>query len=117
MSFNKLLLIAMIINLCLNEEKQPPKYVEELRCGKDVPKKETDCTKYGTGSGMLCCWVAKDENDKDGKCYLISETVADNAGIDGKKFFTTSQIYFSCGNKSFYLNYNIIMILLILLSL
>ena len=66
---------------------------------------------------MLCCWVATDENDKNGKCYLVSETLADNAGIDGKKSFTTSQKYFSCGNKSYYLNYNIIMILLILLSL
>ena len=117
MSFNKLILFAMIINLCLNEEKQPPSIVEELICGKDSPKKEEDCTKYGTGSGMLCCWVATDENDKNGKCYLVSETLADNAGIDGKKSFTTSQKYFSCGNKSYYLNYNIIMILLILLSL
>ena len=117
MSFNKIFLFVMIINLCLNDDKQPPSYVGELICGKDKPKKETDCTKYGTGSGMLCCWIATDENDKNGKCYLISESAANDAGIDGKKTFTTSQLYFSCGNKSFYLNYNIIMILFILLSL
>ena len=117
MTLNKIILIAMIINLCLNEEKQPPSVVDDLICGKDNPKKDTDCTKYGTGSGMLCCWVAENENDKNGKCYLVSETLADNAGIDGKQSFPTAKKYFSCGNKSYYLNYNIIMILLILLSL
>ena len=103
MSFNKLLLIIMIIDIYLNEEKQAPNYVDELKCGKDKPKKEKDCQIMELEAE---CQVAIDENDKDGKCYLISESATDNAGIDGKKSFTTSQKYLSCGNKSFYLNYN-----------
>ena len=78
MSFNKLFLIAMIINLCLNEEKQPPSIVDDLICGKDSPKKEEDCTKYGTGSGMLCCWVAKTKDSNEGKCTLLSQKIAED---------------------------------------
>ena len=69
-----------------------------LSCGKKNPKKQEDCTKYGTDSGMYCCWVARDENDNNGKCYLISEKKIERSGIDGCAQFIES--YWSCGNYS-----------------
>ena len=72
-----------------------------LTCGKENPKKQTDCTKYGTDSGMYCCWVAQNENDGKGKCHLISLTKIERSGIDGCAQFTDS--YWSCGNFSSYI--------------
>ena len=72
-----------------------------LTCGKENPKKQTDCTKYGTDSGMYCCWVAQNENDENGKCHLISLKKIERSGIDGCAKFTDS--YWSCGNFSSYI--------------
>ena len=69
-----------------------------LTCGKSNPKKQEDCTKYGTDSGMYCCWIANDENDNKGKCLLISEKKVERSGIDGCAQFSDS--YWSCGNFS-----------------
>ena len=112
MSINKLFLISILINICLLQE--PPTVIKELPCGKEIVDEEKDCTKYGTGSGMLCCWIAKTKEAK-GECYLIPQDLAEHAGIKGEKYFETTSSenkYFSCGNKSSYLNYNIIMFLL-----
>ena len=113
---NKIILIIeimIIINniLCERCEKYTPNmYKKEkggpftntgLTCGKENPKKQTDCTKYGTDSGMLCCWVAQDENDEKGKCYLISLKKIERSGIDGCAQFSDS--YWSCGNFSSYI--------------
>ena len=112
MSINKLFLISILINICLLQD--PPEVIKELTCGKEIVDEEKDCTKYGTGSGMLCCWVAPSKDEK-GDCYLIPQDLAESAGIDGEKYFedtSKENKYFSCGNKSSYLNYNIIMFLL-----
>ena len=69
-----------------------------LTCGKEKPKEQTDCTKYGTDSGMYCCWVAENENDKNGKCHLISLKKIERNEIDGCAQFSDS--YWSCGNFS-----------------
>ena len=69
-----------------------------LTCGKKHPGNQKDCTKYGTDSGMYCCWVAKDENDQNGTCHLISLTKIERSGIDGCAQFIDS--YWSCGNFS-----------------
>ena len=115
MSINKFLLIISILVIIICDETQtPPKTIEELTCGKSSPKKEKDCTKYGTGSGMLCCWVKP--SGGSGKCYLVPESKADEAGIDGAKTFTSGD-YWSCGNKSTYINISIVLFLLILFSL
>ena len=114
MSINKLFLISILINVCLLQE--PPDTIEELTCGKEYPSKDTDCTKYGTGSEMLCCWVASSKESTTGKCFLIPQDLAESAGIDGEKYFDQQNQYFSCGNKSSYLNYNIIMILLVIFA-
>ena len=75
-----------------------------LTCGKEHPHKQKDCTNYGTDSGMYCCWVAKDENDSNGVCHLISLTKIEKNGIDGCAQFTDS--YWSCGNISYHIKIN-----------
>ena len=123
MSFNNLLLFSLLINIYLSDiPATSPNIIPELTCGKDSPKKEEDCTKYGTGSRMLCCWVAENINSKNGKCYLLPQTLAESEtyNIDGEQEFMTSPDgykYWSCGNKSTFLNVNILIILLVLFSL
>ena len=81
-----------------------PEKKSELTCGKENPTKEKDCTKYGTGSGLLCCWIAESgeaSSTIDGKCYLLPESKADSHNIDGCAQFKDA--YWSCGNSSSYL--------------
>ena len=78
-----------------------PKYISDLTCGKENPKKEKDCTEYGTGSGLLCCWVAESVGASEGTCYLLPESKADASNIDGCAEFSNG--YWSCGNSSSYL--------------
>ena len=85
-----------------------------LTCGKEKPKSQTDCTKYGTDSGMYCCWVAKDEDDKDGSCHLISLKKIEKSGIDGCAQFTDS--YWSCGNISHNIKINKILLLIFIFN-
>ena len=87
-----------------NKDKAGPFTNTGLKCGKDEPKDQTECTKYGTDSGMYCCWVAKDENDNNGECHLISLAKIERSGIDGCAQFTDS--YWSCGNISIYIKIN-----------
>ena len=123
MSIKKLILFSTLISICLNQNDNsnsnvPPEPEPELTCGKKNPEKDTDCTKYGTGSSVLCCWVAESKSSTNGNCYLFPETLADSYGIDGEKEFGSgSNKYWSCGNKSTYININIIMFLLILFSI
>ena len=119
MSIIRLFLISLLISATLNDTA--PTFVSELTCGESSPKKAEDCTKYGTGSGMLCCWIASDKESKNGECYLLPETKADEYGIDGDKLFDSSSNnkynYWSCGNKSTILHANLILLLLALFSL
>ena len=123
MSFNKLLLISLLINIYLSDNPTTaPNIISELTCGKDSPTEKEDCTKYGTGSGMLCCWVAESKNSPKGKCYLLPQSLAesDTYKIDGEKEFASSSDgykFWSCGNKSNFINLNVLIILLILFSL
>ena len=56
-----------------------------IPCGKEYPKKEKDCTKYGTDSGMLCCYVLK---NKERRCELMNENTAVSFSIKPKNNFT-----------------------------
>ena len=131
MSINKLILIliSLLINIYLaddqNDESEiPPDFISDLTCGKSIdgsPKKETDCTKYGTGSGMLCCYVA-DKEGGDGTCYLLPESLGSYIKESkGRRLFKNpkpgQKPFWSCGNKSYFLNIDIIMIFLILFLL
>ena len=123
MSINKLILIFVLINLCWNDSEIAPDFVENLTCGKENPEKEKDCTKYGTGSGMLCCWVSEDKNAKSAygdKCYLLPQNLAESTyGIKGDKNFTQvvkqGTKYWSCGNKSTFIQINLILLIFSLL--
>ena len=57
---------------------------ERLKCGKDNPSKESHCTKYGTDSGFLCCWISSSKESDSGKCGLMSYGEAKDLGIKGE---------------------------------
>ncbi len=121
MSINKIILISLLINLFIAQDSSQnhPDYYDELYCGKKNPKKVKDCTKYGTGSGMVCCWIGKDENT-NGKCRLIPDETARQHGISGNKKFISSiadEQYWDCGNKSNFIFFNLVNILLFLILL
>ena len=123
MSIRNYFLILLLFGICINQDY--PKFIDSLTCGKSSPKKETDCTKYGTGSGLLCCWIADNKDSESGKCYLLSEAQAEKYGIDGEKLFNSTEMpntdhtnyYWSCGNMSTFININVIMLIFVLFSL
>ena len=80
-----------------------------IPCGKKNPKNPKDCTKYGTDSGMLCCWVSNTQKTEQ-FCTLLYYKKAEEKNIKGEQTFTTGDKnrYWNCGNKSFYLNLNIL---------
>ena len=82
-----------------------------IECGKKNPKKGTDCNKYGTDSGMLCCFVEFKDEEKKFCTLLYQKTAEDKFHIDGYKDF--GQQKWDCGNKSFYININIILFLIL----
>ena len=53
-----------------------------LKCGKNNPKKENDCIKYGTDSDFYCCYI---ESSYGKACGLVSYTRAGKPQGD-KKF-------------------------------
>ena len=123
MSINKIILLASLFVICMNqnvEKTKAPDIIPELTCGKKSPKKEKHCTKYGTGSEMLCCWVSSSKDSSNGACYLLPYSKADEFGIDGEKTFENepdnNKKYWSCGNKANYINISIILILLSLIT-
>ena len=94
--------------------EQGPITTSGLTCGKSHPKEQTDCTKYGTDSGMFCCWRAQNENDNQGKCILISLSKIERSGIDGCAQF--KDYYWSCGNFSSKIKINRILFGVLMLS-
>ena len=116
MSFiNYYLILLIMINIGVstqNEPKEGESY-PNISCGKPNPKKEKECTKYGTDSGMLCCWRADNKDDTNGKCTLFSQkTLEDEFKLKGPG--QLGRYYWSCGNKSFYLRKDIFFILILL---
>ena len=83
----------------------------DIACGKKNPQKETDCTEFGTDSGMLCCWVSN-KDKKEQFCTLLSYKIAKEKNILGEMLFVNEEknSFWSCGNKSFNLNLNILFI-------
>ena len=120
----ELILLISNNNLCKRCDKYTEKLYQKttpgpftntgLNCGKENPKEQTDCTKYGTDSGMYCCWVANNENDINGKCHLISLTKIERNEIDGCAKFSDS--YWSCGNLSNNISINKILFGLLIIS-
>ena len=109
-----------MINLAVTSDTFPEKGVDypNISCGKPNPKKEKDCTKYGTDSGMLCCWVSQSKDSSEGKCTLLSlNTAKDKFSINGAKEFideNKNKEYWSCGNNSFYLRTDFFFVLILI---
>ena len=123
---NILIIFLFNLNYIISQkevEKEAPKKGSDyppIQCGKPHPNSSKDCTKYGTDSGMLCCWVSKDEKSKEGECVLIYHDIAEiTFEIDGDAIFKYEKEeknrYWNCGNKSIYLSINNIFIFISLL--
>ena len=86
-----------------------------ITCGKKNPKKHNDCIKYGTDSGMLCCYV--EIQGKNIGCYLLSEKMAELKKIDGSKTFPDgdNSETWDCGNNSNFLKIKLAFIFIALL--
>ena len=112
---NNLIILIFLITLSFvfseieSEKEAPIKDIDYpgISCGKKEPKKAKDCTKYGTDSGMLCCWVSDSKISEKGECTLLSEHKADEKKIDGEMYFKNNNKYWDCGNESIYLNINL----------
>lgn len=86
--------------------------IPDYSCGTPSPQKEKDCTKYGTDSGFLCCWI-KNEMKNTVNCTLISYSLAETIGIKGTLTDQLKGNYYSCGNSSSYLAFAFILFVLI----
>ena len=121
--FYIIFIIILKIIYVFDDDDEPPILLEDypgIKCGKRNPKKPTDCTKYGTDSGMLCCWTSSGEYEtSDAECTLLSIRYAELKGISGIKKYVISKgkRYWNCGNNVAYLNLNLIYLFYILLFL
>ena len=116
MSFSHFFILIFIVYLGVRGQNGPQPGIDypDIACGKKNPKKEKDCTKYGTDSGMLCCWKADTKESNEGKCTLLSQKIAEDQqfGLKGYKKFDDQ--YWSCGNKSFYIRTDIFSIIILI---
>ena len=97
----------------LEKKRDPPVLGVDypgISCGKKNPKKESDCTKYGTDSEMLCCYI--EVGDKK-YCTLFYDEKAREIGISPENNFNDKSRW-NCGNRSFYLSINIILLLILI---
>ena len=97
----------------LEKKRDPPVLGVEypgISCGKKNPKKESDCTKYGTDSEMLCCYIEVSGNKN---CALFYDKRAREIGMSPEKYFNDGS-HWDCGNRSFYLSINIILLLILI---
>ena len=124
MSIIKFILFSLLINLFIAEDGNnatPPEIVEELKCGEeDSPEDEKDCTKYGTGSGMVCCYISTLDK-KNAKCRLVPNNIARERGIRGSNTFpgygNVNEQYWDCGNNTNYIYIQLLNILLFMILL
>ena len=124
MSIIKLILFSLLFNLFISEEstKTPPKIYDELKCGEeDSPEDEEDCTKYGTGSDMVCCYISTTDK-KQARCRLVPNNIARDQNIRGKQTFTASSVdndkrYWDCGNSANYIYIQLLNIFLFMILL
>ena len=117
---NVFILFLALFNLSISADTPPTTY-NDLTCGEEnSPEDPEDCTKYGTGSGMVCCWISDVAKTK-GKCRLVPDDTARDQGIAGEKTFGSTvaadKRYWDCGNKSNYIYFNLAIILMFLFLL
>ena len=108
-----ILILFSFINKIKNlDPPEPGKHYPGIKCGKDNPEKEKDCTKYGTDSGMLCCFVEFSNKTKICTLLNIDTAKSNDFNIKDTKTFDNGD-YWSCGNKSFNLSMNIFVFLIL----
>ena len=101
---NMFILFLALFNLSISAD-DPPQFYDALTCGEEnSPEDPEDCTKYGTGSGMVCCWISDSKNSK-GRCRLVPDSTAREHGISGTKTYTgySGKNYWDCGNDASFL--------------
>ena len=111
---NQIILLIIIFFMNIIKTDGKPNEGEDypnITCGKKNPKKEADCTKYGTDSDMLCCYVKREKAIPF--CTLLYINRAVELGIKDKKTFEDDE-FWSCGNKSVYLSNNIFIVLILI---
>ena len=111
---NQIILLIIIFFMNIIKTDGKPREGDDypnITCGKKNPKKEADCTKYGTDSDMLCCYVEKDKDNHF--CTLLYINRAVELGIKDKQTFEDGE-FWSCGNKSVYLSNNIFIVLILI---
>jgi hypothetical protein len=84
---------------------------QNITCGKK-PTDSTKCSKYGTDSGFLCCYVK--DKDASPKCQLMSYKLAEIMEIKGKKTIENGT-YYSCGNSSSFIKITLFSLIFIFL--
>jgi len=108
MKKNKLILLILLFSLSFSRLT----FKDYLPCGKEKPEIEKHCTKYGTDSGFVCCFIKKLNSTNNPLCSLISyREIEEIYHVRGKKSNVTvedfngnkSYYFFSCGNNSKYL--------------
>ena len=107
-----IIIFSIHINLIKSLDDPPVLGVDYpgISCGKKNPKKESDCTKYGTDSEMLCCYI--EVGDKK-YCTLFYDDKAREIEISPENNFNDKSRW-NCGNRSFYLSINIILLLILI---
>ena len=116
---NVFILFLALFNLSISADTPPTTY-NDLTCGEEnSPEDPEDCTKYGTGSGMVCCWISASKNSK-GKCRLVPDSTAREHGISGTKTYTgatNDENYWDCGNDASFLLSKFVYLVLFLILL
>lgn len=105
---NKLFVVIIAMSIIIMVRSQ---FREFFKCGAPNPEKESHCTKYGTDSDFLCCYV-KATSLSTPVCALISYASAAKIGIKGT-LTASDGTYYSCGNVSFFLKFTPVLLGLI----
>ena len=106
MTKNVFLILLLIIKLIKSSDSED--FKSYITCGKK-PTDSTKCSKYGTDSGFLCCYI-RIQNEEP-YCRLIEKKKAESLGIKGE--LTINGTYFECGNSDNYINISLFIFLFV----
>ena len=107
---NLLIILLILLKIITNSSDSLDFKNSNLSCGKK-PTDSTKCSKYGTDSGFLCCYIRV--QNEEPYCRLITHKKAESLGIKGE--LTINGTYFECGNSSNYINFSLFIFLFIFL--
>ena len=108
MKKNLFLILVILLKITISSDQLD--FKDNISCGKK-PTDSTKCSKYGTDSGFLCCYIRK--QNEEPYCRLIAQKKAESLGIKGE--LTINGTYYECGNSSNYINISLFIFLFIFL--